>query len=77
EHNYVQFLEFPEYFKKTYLISYETENWNHYDNIEHIEHITNNDSEIFNKCFKKLFTKKLTFFKLLLELQKEESKILL
>ena len=33
EHNYVQFLEFLEYFKKTYLISFETENWNYYDNI--------------------------------------------
>ncbi|KAG4099365.1 hypothetical protein H8356DRAFT_1344155 [Neocallimastix lanati (nom. inval.)] len=43
EHNYVQFLEFLEYFKKTYLISYETENWNYYDNIEHI---SNNSKEI-------------------------------
>ncbi|KAL6617114.1 hypothetical protein U3516DRAFT_749268 [Neocallimastix sp. 'constans'] len=34
KHNYVQFLEFLEYF-----ISYETENWNYYDNIVHI---TNN-----------------------------------
>ncbi|KAG4089278.1 hypothetical protein H8356DRAFT_1432174 [Neocallimastix lanati (nom. inval.)] len=55
EHNYVQFLEFLEYFKKTYLINFETENWNYYDNIEHI---TNNP----------------TFFQLLSELQKEESK---
>ncbi|KAL6612642.1 hypothetical protein U3516DRAFT_751726 [Neocallimastix sp. 'constans'] len=33
EHNYVQFFEFLEYFKKAYLISYETESWNYYDNI--------------------------------------------
>ncbi|KAG4105748.1 hypothetical protein H8356DRAFT_1418532 [Neocallimastix lanati (nom. inval.)] len=71
EHNYVQFLEFLEYFKKTYLINYETENWNYYDNIEHI---TNNVSETFNKYLKKLFAKKPTFFQLLSELQKEESK---
>ncbi|KAG4107787.1 hypothetical protein H8356DRAFT_1416198 [Neocallimastix lanati (nom. inval.)] len=71
EHNYVQFLEFLEYFKKTYLIYFETENWNYYENIEHI---TNNASETFNKYLKKLFTKKPTFFQLLLELQKEESK---
>ncbi|KAG4089662.1 hypothetical protein H8356DRAFT_1350514 [Neocallimastix lanati (nom. inval.)] len=50
---------------------YETENWNYYDNIEHI---TNNVSEFFNKYLKKLFAKKPTFFQLLLELQKEESK---
>ncbi|ORX99476.1 hypothetical protein LY90DRAFT_519895 [Neocallimastix californiae] len=71
EHNYVQFLEFLEYFKKTYLINFETENWNYYDNIEQI---TNNVSETFNKYLKKLFAKKLTFFQLLSELQKEESK---
>ncbi|KAL6628291.1 hypothetical protein U3516DRAFT_536283, partial [Neocallimastix sp. 'constans'] len=46
EHNYVQFLEFSEYFKKTSLINYETENWIHYDNIDHI---TNNVLESFKK----------------------------
>ncbi|KAG4085362.1 hypothetical protein H8356DRAFT_1375016 [Neocallimastix lanati (nom. inval.)] len=71
EHNYVQFLEFLEYFKKTYLNNFETENWNYYDNIEHI---TNNVSETFNKYLKKLFAKIPTFFQLLSELQKEESK---
>ncbi|KAL6608912.1 hypothetical protein U3516DRAFT_873222 [Neocallimastix sp. 'constans'] len=45
--------------KKTYLINFETENWNYYDNIEHI---TNNVSETFNKYLKKLFAKKPTFF---------------
>ncbi|KAL6602680.1 hypothetical protein U3516DRAFT_759449 [Neocallimastix sp. 'constans'] len=50
--------------KKTYLINFETENWNYYDNIEHI---TNNVSETFNKYLKKLFAKKPTFFQLLSE----------
>ncbi|KAG4090608.1 hypothetical protein H8356DRAFT_1431061 [Neocallimastix lanati (nom. inval.)] len=72
EHNYVQFLEFLEYFKKTYLINFETENWNYYDNIEHI---TNNVSETFNKYLKKLFAKKPTFFQLLSELQKKNQNI--
>ncbi|KAL6597151.1 hypothetical protein U3516DRAFT_764595 [Neocallimastix sp. 'constans'] len=71
EHNYVQFLELLEYFKKTYLINYETENWNYYDSIKHI---TNNASESFNKYFKKLFAKKPTFFQLLSELQEKEFK---
>ncbi|KAG4100575.1 hypothetical protein H8356DRAFT_1422669 [Neocallimastix lanati (nom. inval.)] len=54
EHNYVQFSEFLEYFKKKiYLISYETKNWNYYDNIEHI---TNNVSETFNKYLKKIIS---------------------
>ncbi|KAL6628540.1 hypothetical protein U3516DRAFT_793609 [Neocallimastix sp. 'constans'] len=74
EHNYVQFLEFLEYFKKTYLINFETENWNYYDNIEHI---TNNVSETFNKYLKKLFAKKPTFFQLLSELQKKNQNITL
>ena len=59
EHNYNQFLEFLEYFKKTYLISYETNYWNYYDNIEHI---TNNASESYNNYLKKLFPKKKTYF---------------
>jgi len=59
KHNNVQFLEFLEYFKKTYLISYEIVNWNYYDNIEHI---INNVSETFNKYLKKFFAKKLIFF---------------
>ncbi|KAL6600895.1 hypothetical protein U3516DRAFT_802450 [Neocallimastix sp. 'constans'] len=43
--NYNQFLIFLEYFRKTYLILYNIENWNYYNNIEHI---TNNASESFN-----------------------------
>ncbi|KAL6598032.1 hypothetical protein U3516DRAFT_787049 [Neocallimastix sp. 'constans'] len=73
EHNYVQFLEFLEYFKKTYLINYETENWNYYDNIEHI---TNNVSETFNKYLKKLFAKKTNFFSITIRIAKRRIKIL-
>ncbi|KAL6608803.1 hypothetical protein U3516DRAFT_873320 [Neocallimastix sp. 'constans'] len=50
---------------------FRNENWNYYDNIEHL---TNNVSESFNKYLKKLFSKKPTFFQLLSELQKKESK---
>ena len=53
------FQNFQNILKKTYLINFETENWNYYDNIEHI---TNNVSETFNKYLKKLFAKKPTFF---------------
>ncbi|KAG4090031.1 hypothetical protein H8356DRAFT_1410503 [Neocallimastix lanati (nom. inval.)] len=54
------------------IIIFEIENWNYYDNIEHIYNY--NASESFNKYLKKLFAKKPFFFQLLLELQKEESK---
>jgi len=53
---YDQFLEFLDYFKKNYLISYETKYWNYYDNIEHI-------TESYNKYLNNLFqNKKLNFF---------------
>ena len=72
EKRYDQFLEFLDYFKKNYLISYETNYWNYYDNIEHI---TNNASESYNKYLNNLFqNKKPNFFQLLLQLQKEEYK---
>ena len=58
------FQNFQNILKKTYLINFETENWNYYDNIEHI---TNNVSETFNKYLKKLFAKKPNFFQLLSE----------
>ncbi|KAL6630383.1 hypothetical protein U3516DRAFT_808802 [Neocallimastix sp. 'constans'] len=45
ENNYNKFLIFLEYFRKTYLIFYDIENWDYYNNIEHI---TNNASESFN-----------------------------
>ncbi|KAG4090279.1 hypothetical protein H8356DRAFT_1431274 [Neocallimastix lanati (nom. inval.)] len=57
--------------KKTYLINFETENWNYYDNIEHI---TNNVSETFNKYLKKLFAKNQLFFNYYQNCKKEESK---
>ena len=65
-------MEFLDYFKKNYLISYETKYWNYYDNIEHI---TNNASESYNKYLNDLFqNRKPNFFQFLLQLQKEESK---
>lgn len=67
--NYKHFLEFLDYFKKTYLITYEIKYWNYYD---HIEHITNNACESFNNYLNNIFSKKPTFFKLLFTLKKEE-----
>jgi len=62
ENNYNQFLIFFEYFRKLYLILYDTENWNYYNNIEHI---TNNTSEFFNNYLSSLFSKKPTYFRLI------------
>ena len=63
-------MEFLDYFKKNYLINYETKYWNYYDNIEHI---TNNASESYNKYLNDLFqNRKPNFFQFLLQLQKEE-----
>ncbi|ORX76120.1 hypothetical protein BCR32DRAFT_284529 [Anaeromyces robustus] len=69
EHNYVQFLEFLEYFKYTYLIDYNIKYWNYYNNIKHI---TNNASESYNNQLKNFFSKKPTFFKLIYVLQKQQ-----
>ena len=52
--NYRNFLEFLDYFKKTYLITYEIKYWNYYD---HIEHITNNACESYNAKLNNLFQK--------------------
>ncbi|ORY46692.1 hypothetical protein LY90DRAFT_509246 [Neocallimastix californiae] len=65
EKNYNQFLIFLEYFRKTYLILYNIENWNYYNNIEHI---TNNASESFNNYLSGLFSKKPTYFRLIFTL---------
>ena len=53
------FQNFQNILKKTYLISYETENWNYYDNIENI---TNNVLETFNKYLKNYLQKNQLFF---------------
>ena len=70
EKKYKNFHNFLDYFKNTYLLSYDVKNWNYYDNIEHL---TNNASESFNNYLNNLFSKKPTFFKLIYTLKKEES----
>ncbi|KAG4086453.1 hypothetical protein H8356DRAFT_1297893 [Neocallimastix lanati (nom. inval.)] len=57
-YNYFHFLNFLEYFNKTYLYKYDIQYWNYYNDINHI---TNNASESFNNYLKKLFFQK-TFF---------------
>jgi len=69
EHNYVQFLEFLEYYKNTYLIDYKIKYWNYYNNIRHI---TNNASESYNNHLNKLFPNKPTFFRLINVLREQE-----
>jgi len=59
-----------EYFRKTYLILYNIENWNYYNNIEHI---TNNASESFNNYLSGLFSKKPTYFRLIYTLNNDVS----
>ncbi|KAG4107106.1 hypothetical protein H8356DRAFT_921584, partial [Neocallimastix lanati (nom. inval.)] len=54
ENNYNKFLIFLGYFRKAYLILYDIENWDYYNNIEHI---TNNASESFNNYLSSLFSK--------------------
>ncbi|ORX76116.1 hypothetical protein BCR32DRAFT_248991 [Anaeromyces robustus] len=49
---------------------YDIKYWNYYNGIEHI---ANNVSESFNKYLKLLFQNKLTFYKLIHKLKKEES----
>jgi len=66
-----QFLRFLDFFEKTLLNMYKIRYWNYYNNIDHI---TNNVSESYNKYLKKLFVRKPTFYKLIYELQFEESK---
>ena len=46
------FLNFLDYFKNTYLLSYDVKNWNYYHNIEHL---TNNASESFNNYLNNIF----------------------
>ena len=59
-----------EYFRKTYLILYNIENWNYYNNIEHV---TNNASESFNNYLNGLFSKKPTYFRLIYTLNNDVS----
>ena len=59
-----------EYFRKTYLIIYDIENWNYYNNTEYI---TNNGSESFNNYLNDLFSKKETYFRLIYTLNNDVS----
>ena len=52
------FLNFLDYFNKTYLYKYDIQYWNYYNDIDHI---TNNASESFNNYLKKIVLQK-TFF---------------
>ncbi|KAG4108109.1 hypothetical protein H8356DRAFT_1268249 [Neocallimastix lanati (nom. inval.)] len=65
-----QFLNFLDYFEKTFLNIYNIKYWNYYNNIDHI---TNNASESYNSYLKNLFVKKPSFYKLIYTIQFEES----
>ncbi|KAL6600050.1 hypothetical protein U3516DRAFT_670119 [Neocallimastix sp. 'constans'] len=60
----------PDLNEKTYLILYNIENWNYYNNIEHV---TNNASESFNNYLNGLFSKKPTYFRLIYTLNNDAS----
>ena len=70
KNKYDNFSVFLEYFKVNYLHKYEVNDWNYYNNIEHI---TNNSSESYNNYLNNLFPKKPSFYKLIIILKKEES----
>ncbi|KAL6632442.1 hypothetical protein U3516DRAFT_531676, partial [Neocallimastix sp. 'constans'] len=55
KNSYNQFLIFLEYFRKTYFILYDIENWNYYNKTEYIR---NNIFESFNNYLIGLFSKK-------------------
>ncbi|KAG4088993.1 hypothetical protein H8356DRAFT_1432363 [Neocallimastix lanati (nom. inval.)] len=65
-----QFLNFLDYFEKTFLNIYNIKYWYYYNNIDHI---TNNASESYNSYLKNLFVKKPSFYKLIYTIQFEES----
>ncbi|KAL6597229.1 hypothetical protein U3516DRAFT_847860 [Neocallimastix sp. 'constans'] len=69
-YNYFHFLNFLEYFNKTYLYKYDIQYWNYYNDINHI---INNASESFNNYLKQLFYKKPSFYELIYHLKREES----
>ncbi|KAL6611477.1 hypothetical protein U3516DRAFT_782459 [Neocallimastix sp. 'constans'] len=71
EYTCSQFLNFLDYFEKTFLNIYNIKYWNYYNNIDHI---TNNASESYNSYLKNLFVKKPSFYKLIYTIQFEESK---
>ncbi|KAL6621109.1 hypothetical protein U3516DRAFT_796114 [Neocallimastix sp. 'constans'] len=67
---YNNFLQFLEYFNKNYLLMYNVNNWNYYENIEHL---TNNASESYNSYLNNIFPNKPLFYKLIYILKEEEN----
>ena len=67
---YNNFLQFLEYFNKNYLLKYNVNNWNYYENIEHL---TNNASESYNSYLSNIFPNKPLFYKLIYILKEEEN----
>ncbi|ORY04440.1 hypothetical protein LY90DRAFT_519444 [Neocallimastix californiae] len=67
---YNNFLQFLEYFNKNYLLKYNVNNWNYYENIEHL---TNNASESYNSYLNNIFPNKPLFYKLIYILKEEEN----
>ncbi|ORY36956.1 hypothetical protein LY90DRAFT_511382 [Neocallimastix californiae] len=67
---YNNFLQFLEYFNKNYLLMYNVNNWNYYENIEHL---ANNASESYNSYLNNIFPNKPLFYKLIYILKEEEN----
>ncbi|KAG4088723.1 hypothetical protein H8356DRAFT_1361693 [Neocallimastix lanati (nom. inval.)] len=67
--DYNNFLQFLEYFNKNNLLKYNVNNWNYYENIEHL---TNNASESYNSYLNNIFPNKPLFYKLIYILKEEE-----
>ncbi|KAG4089038.1 hypothetical protein H8356DRAFT_1432268 [Neocallimastix lanati (nom. inval.)] len=67
---YNNFLQFLEYFNKNYLLKYNVNNWNYYENIEHF---TNNASKSYNSYLNNIFPNKPLFYKLIYILKEEEN----
>ncbi|KAG4090779.1 hypothetical protein H8356DRAFT_1430878 [Neocallimastix lanati (nom. inval.)] len=63
-------IQFLEYFNKNYLLKYNVNNWNYYENIEHL---TNNTSESYNSYLNNIFSNKPLFYKLIYILKEEEN----
>ncbi|KAL6625474.1 hypothetical protein U3516DRAFT_794581 [Neocallimastix sp. 'constans'] len=67
---YNNFLKFLEYFNKNYLLKYNVNNWNYYENIEHL---INNASESYNSYLNNIFPNIPLFYKLIYILKEEEN----
>ena len=72
--NNERFLEFLNYFYKTYILNYPINDWNYFNKIEDT---TNNSCESYNNHLNGYFNKKPpSFFKLLFILREEENFII-